>query len=218
LTFWYVFTTAPNKERPAAQELGRRGWLVNVPLDPRAKRKRRNGNKRQALPAIPGYVLIFMEPDEKSITRILRAEFPDGERCVNRRVPGKVTAGEMLEFLEFLSAMKEVSSVKQSVKPGDHVRLKYGAGEGQIVPVVSVKGAKVNILIELFNATRVVEVKADAVQLEKDATSPSIPLHKDAKQCTTLRRDGGRFATGGKSRIDRQCYAPKPRLNTAIAE
>lgn len=200
--FWYVFTCAPNKERQAASRLGERGHLANVPLLPFAKRKRSRHNKRQLLAAIPGYVLVQdgETMPAKTLRAIMALEFANGDRVVHRRIPGKVSQAEMQEFIQFLSVLKEASSVKQSVKAGDKVRIHYGPFEGKVGEVESVKGAKVNLLIELFK----IAVKTDAVELvtatEKQDATGSNSLHKSANHGTTFRRDGGRFATGGKSK------------------
>jgi ribosomal protein L24 len=97
--------------------------------------------------------------------------------------------------------------VKQSMKPGDKVRIHYGPMEGKTATIATVKGAKVNLLIELFNASRIVTVKADAIQPEKDDATGGIPLHKSANHGTTIRRDGGRSATGGTSRVSGRASA-----------
>jgi transcription antitermination factor NusG len=202
VNYWYVFTARSGKERLAASRLGERGHLADVPLLPIAKRKRSSGNMRRPLPAIPGYVMIYMgEPTPKLLRAIMSVEFANGDPCVHRRIPGKVSEGQMMEFLAFLSQLREVSSVKQSMKPGDPVRVKYGSLEDKTAKVVGVKGAKTNILIELFNALRVVEVKTEALELvgqpEKNATSGRIVLIENSKSSTTS-SDGGRFATGEK--------------------
>jgi len=198
VTHWLVFACRPGKERSVAERLGQRGHLANVPLDPRAKRKRSQGNARRLVPAILGYVLVWMEDRPKAVRVVLTTEFANGETCVTRRIPGKVTAEEMQEFLAFLSALKEASPVKHSVNAGDTVRVHYGPLEGKIGTVESVKGAKVNLLIELFKVC----VKAEAVELaaqhEKNDASASNSLHESANHGTRFRRDGGRFATGGK--------------------
>jgi ribosomal protein L24 len=84
------------------------------------------------------------------------------------------------------------------VKPGDMVRVKFGPMEGKLAQVQSVKGARVNLLIELFK----VEVKADAIQLEDNTTSASNSLHKTSKSGTRLEvRRGPISAAGGQSRL-----------------
>jgi transcription antitermination factor NusG len=148
--------------------------------------------------ALPGYVLIQLDGlTPKVLRHILSAEFIGGEKCVRKEI-GRATAKQMLDFLAFIQSLKEVLTVKQSVKPGDVVRVKFGPMEGKLAQVQSVKGDRVNLLIELFK----VEVKSDALQLEKEDTSPSNSLHKTANNSTTLRRDGGRSsAAGGQSRL-----------------
>jgi transcription antitermination factor NusG len=192
---WHVFACRPGKERAAAQELGRRGLLPLVPVLPI---KYRQGNRYWRPLALPGYVLVQVETlTPKVLRQILAAEFIGGEKCVRREI-GRATAKQMLDFLAFIQSLREVLTVKQSVKAGDVVRVKFGPMEGKLAQVQSVKGDRVNLLIELFK----VEVKADALQLEKDATSPSNSLHKESKSGTTIRRDGGRSsAAGGQSRI-----------------
>jgi transcription antitermination factor NusG len=198
---WHVFACRTGKERAAASRLGERGLLAFVPCLSRSQRKGPQ-RLRQPVPAIPGYVLIQLEAlTARVLGQILGMEFSNGDKCVRKNIPGTVSAGEMRSFLQYLSDLKEVSSVKQSMKPGDKVRINYGPMEGKIATIATVKGAKVNLLIELFNASRIVTVKADALQLENDTTSASKSLHKTANQGTTIRRDGGRSATGGTSRV-----------------
>jgi transcription antitermination factor NusG len=193
--FWHVFACRPGKERAAAQELGRRGLLPLVPVLPI---KFRQGNRYWRPLALPGYVLIQIETlTPKVLRQVLSADFSNGEKCVRREI-GRATAKQMLEFLQFIESLKEVLTVKQSVKAGDMVRVKFGPMEGKLAQVQSVKGARVNLLIELFK----VEVKADAIQLEKEDATGSISLHKSANHGTTIRRDGGRSrAAGGQSRL-----------------
>jgi transcription antitermination factor NusG len=131
------------------------------------------------------------------VQRVLVADFSNGEKCVRREV-GTATPKEMLAFLQFVESLKEVLSVKQSVKAGDMVRVKFGPMEGKLAQVQSVKGHKVNLLIELFK----VEVKADAIQLEDNTTTASNSLHKESKSGTRLNvRRGPISAAGGQSRL-----------------
>jgi transcription antitermination factor NusG len=195
MIFWHVFACRPGKERAAAQELGRRGLLPFVPVLPI---KFRQGNRYWRPLALPGYVLVQIEGlTPKILRQILSADFSNGEKCVRKEI-GRATIPQMLAFLQFIESLKEVLTVKQSVKPGDMVRVKFGPMEGKLAEVQEVKDARVNLLIGLFK----VQVKADAIQLEKAAASPSISLHKSANHGTTLRRDGGRSrAAGGQSRL-----------------
>jgi transcription antitermination factor NusG len=203
---WHVFACRTGKERAAASRLGERGLLAFVPCLSRSQRKGPQ-RLRQPVPAIPGYVLIQLEGPKdapipaRTLRQILGVEFSSGDKCVQRKIPGKVKPEEMRSFLQYLSDLKDVSSVKQSMKPGDKVRIHYGPMEGKTATIATVKGTRVNLLIELFNAARIVTVKADAIQLENDTTSASKSLHKTANQGTTIRRDGGRSATGGTSRV-----------------
>jgi transcription antitermination factor NusG len=199
MILWHVFACRTGKERAAASRLGERGLLAFVPCLPRSQRKGPQ-RLRQPVPAIPGYVLIQLEglAAPKVLRQILGLEFTNGDKCVARKIPGTVKPEEMRAFLQYLADLKEVSSVKHCMKPGDKVTLQ----DGRIpATVASLKGDKVNLLIELFNSTRVVTVKADAIQLEDNTTSASKSLHKSANQGTTIRRDGGRSATGGTSRV-----------------
>jgi transcription antitermination factor NusG len=206
--FWHVFACRTGKERAAASRLGERGLLAFVPCLPRSQRKGPQ-RLRQPVPAIPGYVLIQLEgiAHPRVLRQILGLEFANGDRCVNRKIPGTVGPAEMRAFLQYLSDLKDVSTVKQSMKPGDKVRVKFGPMEGKTAVIATVRGAKVNLLIELFNAARIVTVKADAIQLEDNTTSHSKSLHKTANQGTTIRRDGGRSATGGTSRVSGRASA-----------
>jgi transcription antitermination factor NusG len=212
MQFWYVFTTAPNKERPAAQELGRRGWLVNVPL---MKRNIRSGPTRRRsvdfAPVIPGYVFIFMDgAHSRNFERIFKAEFPDGDRCVRQILKfageyGKITPEVMREFLQHVKAESErASSVKHSVKVGDTVRVKNGAFAGQIVKVGSVEGTRACILMEMFKQSTPALVSIHNLELataeEKTPIRAGDPLHCGANQSTRYPRDVGRSATGGVSR------------------
>jgi transcription antitermination factor NusG len=202
MILWHVFACRTGKERAAASRLGERGLLAFVPCLPRSQRKGPQ-RLRQPVPAIPGYVLIQLEglAAPKVLRQILGLEFANGDKCVARKIPGTVKPEEMRSFLQYLADLKKVSSVKHCMKPGDKVRIHYGPMEGKTATVATVKGAKVNLLIELFNAARIVTVKADALQLEDNTTSASKSLHKSANQGTTIRRDGGRSATGGTSRV-----------------
>jgi transcription antitermination factor NusG len=195
MIFWHVFACRPGKERAAAQELGRRGLLPLVPVLPI---KFRQGNRYWRPLALPGYVLVQLDGlTPKVLRQILSAEFIGGEKCVRKEI-GRATAKQMLEFLQFIESLKEVLTVKQSVKPGDMVRVKFGPMEGKLAQVQSVKGARVNLLIELFK----VEVKADAIQLEDNTTSASNSLHKTSKSGTRLEvRRGPISAAGGQSRL-----------------
>jgi transcription antitermination factor NusG len=202
MIFWHVFACRTGKERAAASRLGERGLLAFVPCLPRSQRKGPQ-RLRQPVPAIPGYVLIQLEglAAPKVLRQILGLEFANGDRCVARKIPGTVRPDEMRAFLQYISDLKEMSSVKQSMKPGDKVRVQYGPMEGKTAVIATVKGAKVNLLIELFNAARIVTVKADAIQLEDNSATPSVSLTKNANQSTRKLRDGGRSATGGTSRV-----------------
>ncbi len=193
---WHVYDCRTGKEKAAARELRLRGLSTFVPVLPL---KVRNKSRYWHPPAIPGYVLIEADAMSMSKVYVIRsAEFADGEKCVHERVPGEVSGEELREFLAFLETLEEQSSVKHSVKEGDKVTLQDGRIAGT---VASVKGGKVNVLIALFNSTRLVEVKPDAIQLQNEATSPSISLHKTANHGTRLGRDGGRRAAGGQSRL-----------------
>lgn len=210
MSFWSVFSTRPGKERAAAIEFGRRGLLPFVPILPF---KYRQGNRYWRPVALPGYLLIQVDTktlSPKLLRDILTAEFIGGEKCVHRLV-GQATPKQMLEFLEFVQSLKEVPTVKHSVKPGDKVRVKFGPMEGKLAEVQSVKGARVNLLIELFK----VEVKADALQLEDNSASPSISLTKTANKHTSIFRDGGRSSAaevGGQSRLSPKSERPRARL------
>jgi transcription antitermination factor NusG len=193
--FWHVFACRPGKERAAAQELGRRGLLPLVPVLPI---KYRQGNRYWRPLALPGYVLIQIETlTPKVLRQILVADFSNGEKCVRKEI-GRATPKQMLEFLAFIESLKGVLTVKQSVKAGDVVHLKYGEWEGKKGEVQEIEGDRVNLLIGMFK----VRVKADAIQLEKEDATGSISLHKSANHGTTIRRDGGRSrAAGGQSRL-----------------
>jgi transcription antitermination factor NusG len=195
MIFWHVFACRPGKERAAAIELGRRGLLPLVPVLPI---KYRQGNRYWRPLALPGYVLIQIDTlTPKLLRQILVADFSNGEKCVRREI-GRATAKQMLEFLAFIESLKGVLTVKQSVKAGDVVRLKYGEWEGKKGEVQEIEGDRVNLLIGMFK----VRVKADAIQLEKEDATGSISLHKSANHGTTIRRDGGRSrAAGGQSRL-----------------
>jgi transcription antitermination factor NusG len=195
MIFWHVFSCRPGKERAAAQELGRRGLLPLVPVLPI---KYRQGNRYWRPLALPGYVLIQIDTlTPKVLRQILVADFSNGEKCVRREI-GRATPKQMLEFLAFIESLKGVLTVKQSVKAGDVVRLKYGEWEGKKGEVQEIEGDRVNLLIGMFK----VRVKADAIQLEKEDATGSISLHKSANHGTTIRRDGGRSrAAGGQSRL-----------------
>jgi transcription antitermination factor NusG len=195
MIFWHVFACRPGKERAAAQELGRRGLLPLVPVLPI---KFRQGNRYWRPLALPGYVLVQLDGlTPKVLRQILSAEFIGGEKCVRKEI-GRATAKQMLEFLQFIESLKEVLTVQRSVKPGDLVRVKFGPMEGKLAQVQSVKGARVNLLIELFK----VEVKADAIQLEDNTTNASNSLHKTSKSGTRLEvRRGPISAAGGQSRL-----------------
>jgi transcription antitermination factor NusG len=202
MIFWHVFACRTGKERAAASRLGERGLLAFVPCLPRSQRKGPQ-RLRQPVPAIPGYVLIQLEgiAAPKVLRQILGLELANGDRCVNRKIPGTVRPEEMRAFLQYIADLKEVASVKHCMKPGDKVRVQYGPMEGKTAVIATVKGAKVNLLIELFNAARIVTVKADALQLEDNSATPSVSLTKNANQSTRKLRDGGRSATGGTSRV-----------------
>jgi transcription antitermination factor NusG len=193
MIFWHVFACRPGKERAAAQELGRRGLLPLVPVLPI---KFRQGNRYWRPLALPGYVLV-QNDGPNMVRRVLVADFSTGEKCVRREV-GTATSKQMLAFLQFIESLKEVLTVKQSVKPGDMVRVKFGPMEGKLAQVQSVKGDRVNLLIELFK----VEVKADAIQLEDNTATASNSLHKESKSGTRLEvRRGPIRAAGGQSRL-----------------
>jgi hypothetical protein len=175
--------------------LGRRGLLPLVPVLPI---KFRQGNHYWRPLALPGYVLVQVDHlTPKVLRQILSADFSNGEKCVRKEI-GRATAKQMLDFLAFIESLKEVLTVKHSVKAGDVVRLKYGEWEGKRGEVQEIEGDRVNLLIGIFK----VRVKADAIQLEKEDATGGISLHKSANHGTTIRRDGGRSsAAGGKSRL-----------------
>lgn len=193
---WSVWSIKPGKERAVAIELGRRGFLPFVPVLPF---KYRQGNRYWRPVALTGYTLVQVDSLTPKVQRCIRAaDFRNGDKCVHRLV-GQASPKELLAFLEYIQSLKEPSSVKHSVKPGDKVSLQDGRIQGT---VASVEDKNVNILIGLFNSIRIVTVKHDAIQLENDNTSPSISLPKAANQGTTIRRDGGRSsAAGGQSRL-----------------
>jgi transcription antitermination factor NusG len=194
--FWHVFACRPGKERAAAQELGRRGLLPLVPVLPI---KYRQGKRYWRPLALPGYVLIQLDGlTPKVLRQILSAEFIGGEKCVRREI-GRATVKQMLEFLAFIESLKEVLTVKQSVKPGDRVSLKYGAWAGMKTKVEARKDN--NLLIDLFHLGKT-WVREDAVQLEDNTTSASNSLHKTSKSGTRLEvRRGPISAAGGQSRL-----------------
>lgn len=196
MRIWHVYECLTGDEKDAAAELKRRDVYAFVPTLPT---KVRNRSKHWYPPAIPGYVLVEADDMPMSKLQVIRsAEFKDGGKCVYDRVPGIVSNEELEDFIAFLMTLQEPPIVKHSVKAGDKVTLQ----EGRIpATVASVKGEKVNVLIALFNSTRIVEVKAEAIQLEESAPSPSNSLHKTANHGTRLGRDGGRRAAGGTSRV-----------------
>jgi transcription antitermination factor NusG len=207
MTFWYVFTTAPNKERPAAQRLGQRGLLALVPL---TKRSIRTGPARRRsvdwLPAVPGYVFVFLGSDWRLIKQVLDMEFSNGEPCVRGIVKfageyGKISEAVMQEFLQHVKADSEASSVKHSVKVGDEIRVKNGPFAGQLGKVGMVEGAKATILMELFKRSTPAVVAVHNLELatpeKKTPIRAGDALHCGANQSTRYPRDVGRSATGG---------------------
>lgn len=208
MTHWYVFTTAPNKERASAQELGRRGWLANVPL---MKRSVRTGPARRRgvefAPVIPGYVFLFMAHDWRQFEQVFKAEFPDGERCVRQILKfageyGRITPEVMQEFLQHVKQQSEASSsVKQSFTVGDRIRVKNGPFAGQVGKVGSVEGAKATVLMELFKRSTLALVPVHNLELATPEKKTPIrtggALHYGANQSTRYPRDVGRSATGG---------------------
>jgi transcription antitermination factor NusG len=196
MIFWHVFACRPGKERAAAIELGRRGLLPLVPVLPI---KFRQGNRYWRPLALPGYVLVQIDgPTPKVLRQILSFDFQDGEKCVRREI-GRATAKQMLAFLQFIESLKEVLTVKHSVKPGDRVSLKYGAWAGMKTKVEARKDN--NLLIDLFHLGKT-WVREDAVQLEDNTTTASNSLHKESKSGTRLEvRRGPIRAAGGQSRL-----------------
>lgn len=211
MNFWYAFTTAPNKERQAAQRLGERGMLANVPLE---KRHVRSGPARRRsiewTPAITGYVFVFMPHDWRLVRNILELQFSNGERCVRgvcKEAGGgyaKITQEAMQWCLQHIKERSEATTVKHSVKVGDTVRVKNGALAGQLAKVGSVEGVKVCLLTEMFKRSVLTLVPIHNVEL---ATPPSKSpaktvdtLHCGANQSTRYPRDVGRSATGEVSR------------------
>jgi transcription antitermination factor NusG len=211
MNFWHAFTVAPNKERPAAQRLGERGVLANVPLIKRQIRiaDGNGGRKRvsEFVPAWTGYVFIYMPDDWREIERVRAVEFSNGDRCVRNIVAvggGKITEEAMKWGLQQLKLISEASSVKHSVKVGDTVRVKNGAFAGQIVKVGSVEGTRACILMEMFKQSTPALVSIHNLELataeEKTPMRAGDPLHCGANQSTRYPRDVGRSATGGVSR------------------
>lgn len=207
MNFWLVFTTAPNKERVAAQRLGARGFLANVPL---VKRAIRTGPLRKRsvdwAPAVPGYVFVFLPDDWRQVSGVIQTEFSDGERCVRGVIKfageyGKITPEVMKAFLQHIKEDSEASSVKHSVKVGNVVRVKNGPFTGQIGKVGMVEGAKATILMELFQRSTPAVVAIHNLEIATPAEKTPIrtgePLHYGANQSTRYPRDVGRSATGG---------------------
>lgn len=220
INFWHAFTVAPNKERSAADELGRRGMLPLVPLWPKAKRKGPStGYKRTPVLVIPGYVFVFIEPTWQAIRQVLAQEFIGGDKCVNSIVmgtagiPGRITEEVMKEFLQHIAQSEPTSTVKQSFKVGGKARVKDGAFHGFKGVVQRVEGDRVCILTELFKRSTLVVVSVHSLELDNEGEKTSVGigknLHCGANQSTRYGQDGGRFATGGKSRIDRQSHRAK---------
>lgn len=208
MTHWYVFTTAPNKERASAQELGRRGWLAIVPL---TKRAIRTGPARKRsvdfAPVISGYVFVQLEAERGLISQILEAEFLSGDPCVRGVVKfagkyGRISTEVMAAFLQHVKQQSEgLSSVKHSVKVGDMIRVKNGPFAGQFGKVGSVEGVKATILMELFKRSTLALVPVHNLEIATEEKKSPIrtgeALHCGANQSTRYPRDVGRSATGG---------------------
>lgn len=204
---WLVFACRPGKEFAAAKVAAQHGHIPNVPVIKSSRKGPSTRRKRQPVPAILGYVPILMEDKPKAIRQILALEFIGGDKCVTRRIPGKVTQEEMGEFLSYLTQLKEETAGKQW-KAGDKVTLQDGRISGT---VASVGKGKVNILIALFNSTRTVSVKAELVELvtalEKNHAINGKRLQKAANQSNVISREfGGRSATGGNVSHTRQSH------------
>lgn len=209
MNHWYVFTTAPNKERAAASRLGERGLLALVPL---TKRAIRSGPARRRsvewVPAITGYLFVNLATDWRLIKRVLDLEFSNGEHCVRGIVKfageyGKISEEIMKAFIQAIKEDAEASSVERPVKVGDTVRVKHGLLAGQIVKIGMIEGSRVTVLTQLFQQS-LAKVSINNVEL---ATPPSKTpaktvdtLHCGANQSTRYPRDVGRSATGEVSR------------------
>ena len=213
MNFWFVFTVAPNKERSAAERLGSRGVLANVPLSKRTIRASdKHGGRKRSIewrPTISGYVFVNMVDDWRGIKRVLDMEFANGDPVVRGIVKfageyGKISEEVMQEFLQHVKEDSLVSSVKHSVKVGDTVRVKNGPLAGQLGKVGSVEGVKVCLLTELFKRSALTVVPIHNLELasqsEKTPTPIGKNLHCGANTSTRYPRDVGRSATGGVSR------------------
>jgi transcription antitermination factor NusG len=211
VNFWFAFSVAPNKERAAAQRLGERGVLVNVPLVKRVIRVSdgHGGRKRlsEFVPGWTGYIFVFLPDDWRERRRVFEMEFANGDRCVRSIVTvggGKITEEAMKWGLEQLKLISEASTVRHSVKVGDVVRVKKGALAGQLAKVGSVEGVKVCLLTEMFNRSALTLVSIHnlepATPDEKTSRKTGEALHCGANQSTRYARDVGRSATGEVSR------------------
>jgi transcription antitermination factor NusG len=213
MNFWFVFTVAPNKERSAAERLGSRGVLANVPLSKRAIRASdgHGGRKRtiEWRPTISGYVFVNMVDDRRLIARVLGMEFANGEPVVRSIVKfggeyGKISEIVMAEFLQHVKDEALASSVKHSVKVGDTVRVKNGALAGQLAKVGSVEGTRVCLLTEMFKRSALTLVSIHNLELatqdKKTPTPIGKNLHCGANSSTRYPRDVGRSAPGEVSR------------------
>lgn len=199
---WFAFTTAPNRERAAIEELGRFAAETRLPVGMKEVRRGRKASavRKRAWPLLVGYAFgAFARPADlgQAIAFLQRArelEIPHALRRIVSTPGGRplelrrdLKGRDWFDTMDYSTVeLPEDAQNPRGWEPGEPVRLVEGPFAEFEGVVAVLNGERLRVLIELFGRTCPVEVHAwDVVR-----TRPR-------SQAVPVDRAGRRSASGG---------------------
>lgn len=160
---FYVFTTEPNKERAAEVILRKRDLLAIVPTIkvPCRARGTRGRAVLRTVALIPGYVFVELDGSDRSISAVFRFRVIHGIVEFGG-IPGRIEKAVMEEFID-RALTPPPAPHKPELRVGGLVEVQEGAFVRHQGRLLRLRGARCEILLQLFGASREVTVKTDSV-------------------------------------------------------
>lgn len=159
---FYMFKTAPQKERQVARFLRGRGHHAIVPIRSTQRRSSSSGSGKRALlqtPACPGYVFIARPQVEPALYELFRYQAIKSVVGFNGE-PAGIKAKVMEDWISVLQEKPKAPDTRKYNK-GDSVKLKEGAFAGFPAVIEKVRGNQAHVLVYLFGRPTEVHIAVE---------------------------------------------------------
>jgi transcription antitermination factor NusG len=188
--FWLAFTTPPQKERAAEEDLRDVGFRVRVPMVERA-RVIRGKRSMVSVPALRGYVFVefcqLFGQFENRIHAVVSSKYVHRVVGFNGR-PGQIAEQVMADFVSKLEAEPMAIEPQFQLREGAHVRIKRGAFAELPGIIRGIEGSSARVLVELFG--RSCETKVSLIQLEELDTGLLKTSSREKRRLQGARKSG----------------------------